>query len=161
MCPGVAAGATVGVGCIVGDAGVTAGAACVAGNSGAGRNRGYSTGASNCAHHFGRARAGTFAEQLILHDCVSHANRPLLLTVASGAAAALAAGDDNEGEPEGEVVCGIAVPAMGSGSFFGDKSPVAHPASAKTNKAAACLMTYIQQLFLFLYERMFPGFFFV
>src|SRR4029453_3450119 len=40
----------------------------------------YSTGASNCAHHLGRARAGTFAEQLILHDCVSHANRPLLLT---------------------------------------------------------------------------------
>jgi hypothetical protein len=64
----------------------------------------YSTGASNCAHHFGRARAGTFAEQLILHDCVSHANRPLLLTVASGAAAALAAGDDNEGGPEGAAI---------------------------------------------------------
>src|SRR5262245_29003765 len=66
----------------------------------------YSTGVSNCAHHFGRTRAGTFAEQLILHDCVSHANRPLLFTVAFGAAAALAAGDDNEGGPEGEVICG-------------------------------------------------------
>src|SRR5262245_49329992 len=77
----------------------------------------YSTGASNCAHHFGRARAGTFAEQLILHDCVSHANRPLLLTVASGAAAALAAGDDNEGEPEGAAICGPTGPATGGGSF--------------------------------------------
>jgi hypothetical protein len=105
-------------------------------------NPNYSTGASNCAHHFGRARAGTFAEQLILHDCVSHANRPLLLTVASGAAAALAAGDDNEGGPEGEGICGSVGPATGWGSFLGDKSPVAHPASAKTSKAAACLMTF-------------------
>ena len=106
-------------------------------------NPNYSTGASNCAHHFGRARAGTFAEQLILHDCVSHANRPLLLTVASGAAAALAAGDDNEGGAEGDAVCGVGGPAAGCDSVLGDKSPVAHPASAKTSKAAACLMTFI------------------
>jgi|SoiMethySBSTD1v2_1073268.scaffolds.fasta_scaffold1164739_2 hypothetical protein len=101
----------------------------------------YSTGASNCAHHFGRARAGTFAEQLILHDCVSHANRPLLLTVASGAAAALAAGDDNEGGPEGAAICGPTGPATGGGSFL-DKSPVAHPASNKTSNAGTFLMTF-------------------
>src|SRR5262245_2233894 len=82
----------------------------------------YSTGASNCAHHFGRARAGTFAEQLILHDCVSHASRPLLVTVASGAAAALAAGDDNEGGPEGEAICGAGGPATRFGSFLRDMS---------------------------------------
>jgi hypothetical protein len=102
----------------------------------------YSTGASNCAHHFGRARAGTFAEQLILHDCVSHANRPLLLSAASGAAAALAAGDDNEGGPEGAAICGPTGPATGGGSFL-DKSPVAHPASNKTSNAATFLMTFI------------------
>jgi hypothetical protein len=106
-------------------------------------NPSHSTGASNCAHHFGRARAGTFAEQLILQDCVSHANRPLLLTAASGAAAALAAGDDNEGGPEEEPICGAAGPATGFGSILGDKLPVAHPASAKTSKAAACFMTFI------------------
>jgi len=106
-------------------------------------NPNYSTGVSNCAHHFGRARAGTFAEQLILHDCVSHANRPLLFTVASGAAAALAAGDDNEGGPEGEAICGPAGAVTRLDSFLGDKSPVAHPASAKTSKAAAYLMTFI------------------
>jgi len=106
-------------------------------------NSSHSTGASNCAHHFGRARAGTFAEQLILQDCVSHASRPLLLTVASGAAAALAAGDDNEGGAEGEPVCGVGCPAAGCDSVLGDKSPFAHPASANTSKAAACFMTFI------------------
>src|SRR5262245_32074503 len=89
------------------------------------KNPSHSTGASNCAHHFGRARAGTFAEQLILQDCVSHGNRPLLLTVASGAAAALAAGDDNEGGAEDEPVCGVGCPAAGCDSVLGDKSPVA------------------------------------
>jgi hypothetical protein len=148
MWPGVAVGATVGVVCIAAAAGVTAGAACAAGNCVSTGKPRYSTGASNCAHHFGRALAGTFAEQLILHDCVSHANRPPLLTAASGAAAALAAGDDNDGGPEGDAVCGAAGPTMGSGSFFEDKLPVAHPASAKRSKAAACLMTCIQQLFL-------------
>jgi len=77
---------------------------------------------------------------LILHDCVSQASRPLLLTVASGAAAALAAGDDNAGGL-GDAVCGAADPATGFGSFLKGALSVAHPVSAKTSKAAACLMT--------------------
>jgi hypothetical protein len=106
-------------------------------------NPNYSTGVSNCAHHFGRARAGTFAEQLILHDCVSHANRPLLFTVASGAAAALAAGDDNEGGAEAEPICDAAGAVTGFGSFLGDTSLDAHPASAKASKTTAYLMPFI------------------
>jgi len=110
----------------------------------------YSTGSSNCAHHFGLKRGATFGEQLILHDCVSHGSLPLLLTVASGAAAALAAGEDNEGAPGVGAVCGAT--ATGRGSFF-DKSPVAHPVSAKTSKAAACLMIpYLIIFFGFLCE---------
>ena len=98
----------------------------------------HSTGSSNCAHHFGLKRGVTFGEQLILHDCVSHGSLPLLLTVASGAAAALAAGEDNEG---GVGVVGGAT-ATDCGSFF-DRFPVAHPPSAKISKAAAGRMILI------------------
>ena len=79
----------------------------------------YSTGASKFAHHFGRARAGTLAEQLILHDWVSHGSKPLPLTDASGVAAALAAGEDKEGVlgtaelTGGEVACGATGSATG------------------------------------------------
>jgi len=102
----------------------------------------YSTGSSNCAHHFGLKRGATFGEQLILHDCVSHGSRPLLPTVALGAAAAFAAGEDNEGAAVG----GATGPAS-CGSFL-DELPVAHPASAKTSKAAAGLMIFILIIFL-------------
>jgi len=104
----------------------------------------YSVGASKFAHHFGRARAGTFDEQLILHDCVSHGSKPLLLADASGVAAALAAGEDNEGGfgtaelTGGEVVCG-ATGCVTDGSFRDDRS-IAHPASAKERKAATGLI---------------------
>ena len=101
----------------------------------------YSAGASKFAHHFGRARAGTLAEQLTLHDCVSHGSSPLLLAVASGVAAALAAGEDNGGAADGAVeltgggaVCGT-TGSTPCGSFRGKRSPVAHPASAKTRQA--------------------------
>jgi len=105
----------------------------------------YSTGASKFAHHFGRARAGTLAEQLILHDWVSQGSKPLPLTVASGAAAALAAGEDNEGGLGteeligGGTVCGVIGSATGR-SFRGKRSPVVQPASAKIRKAAISLM---------------------
>jgi len=82
----------------------------------------------------GLKRGATFGEQLILHDCVSHGSLPLLLTVASGAAAALAAGDDNEGAAGVGAVSGAT--ATDGGSFF-DTFPVAHPPSAKISKAAA------------------------
>ena len=81
----------------------------------------------------GLKRGATFGEQLILHDCVSHGSLPLLLTVASGAAAALAAGDDNEAAGVGTV---SGATATDGGSFF-DTFPVAHPPSAKISKAAA------------------------
>ena len=107
----------------------------------------YSTGASKFAHHFGRACAGTFAEQLILQDWVSHGSKPLPLRVASGAAAALAAGDDNEGLGAEELTGGVAVcGATGcatGGSFRGKGSPVAHPASAKIRKVATGLITLL------------------
>src|SRR5262249_42896440 len=106
----------------------------------------YSVGASKLAHHFGRARAGTFEEQLILHDWVSQGSKPLLLTDASGVAAALAAGEDNEGGPGAvELTAGAAASGatVGAGeSFRGNRSPVAHPASAKTRKAAISLMNF-------------------
>jgi len=101
--------------------------------------RNYSTGSSNCAHHFGLKRGATFGEQLILHDCVSHGSRPLLLTVELGGAAAFAAGEDNEGALGGAAVIGATGPAC-CGSFL---LPVAHPVSAKTSKAAAGLMIFI------------------
>ena len=105
----------------------------------------YSTGASKFAHHLGRARAGTLAEQLILHDWVSHGSKPLPLRVASGAAAALAAGDDNEGVGAEELTGGVAVcgaTGCAAGVSFRRKgSPVAHPASAKTRTIAIGLIT--------------------
>ena len=101
----------------------------------------HSTGSSNCAHHFGLKRGATFGEQLILHDCVSHGSLPLLLTVASGAAAALAAGEDNEGALGVGAVRGAT--ATDCGSFF-DRFPVAHPPSAKISKAAAGRMIFIR-----------------
>ena len=101
----------------------------------------HSTGSSNCAHHFGLKRGATFGAQLILHDCVSHGSLPLLLTVASGAAAALAAGEDNEGAA-GVGAVGGATPTD-CGSFF-DRFPVAHPPSTKISKAAAGRMILIR-----------------
>ena len=80
---------------------------------------------------------------MILHDCVSHGSRPLLLTVAFGAAAAFAAGEDNEGALGGAAVGGATGPAC-CGSFL---LPVAHPVSAKTSKAAAGFMIYILIIF--------------
>jgi hypothetical protein len=76
-----------------------------------------------------------------LHDCVSHGSLPLLFTVASGAAAALAAGEDNEGAPGVGAVGGAT--ATDCGSFF-DRFPVAHPASAKISKATAGRMIFIR-----------------
>lgn len=92
------------------------------------------------AHHFGRALAGTFDEQLILHDWVSQGSKPPLLTVASGVAAALAAGEDNEGAPGAVGLIGGEAGracSRAGGSFRGNRSPVAHPASAKIRKAIA------------------------
>jgi hypothetical protein len=105
----------------------------------------YSTGRSNFEHHFGRARAGTFEEQLILHDWVSHGIKPLLLTVTSGAAAALAAGEDNEGGLgaveliAGGPLCGTTGSGTG-GSLRDNKLPVAHPPSAKIRITATSLI---------------------
>jgi hypothetical protein len=103
-----------------------------------------STGCSNFEHQVGRARAGTLAEQLILHDCVVHGSRPLLLAAASGAAAARAAGDDNKGGPGEGAVCGATGPVLECGSFLKNESLVAHPASVKTSKAAAGLIVIIR-----------------
>ena len=69
----------------------------------------YSAGASKFAHHLGLARAGTFAEQLILQDCVSHGSKPVPPRIESGAAAAFAAGDDNAGLVGGEELAGGAL----------------------------------------------------
>ena len=105
----------------------------------------YSTGRSNFEHHFGRARAGTFEEQLILHDWVSHGIRPVLLTVPSGGAAALAAGEDNEGGlgavelTAGGLVCAATGSGTG-GSLWGNRLPVAHPPSAKIRNTASSLI---------------------
>jgi len=93
-------------------------------------------------HHFGRARAGTFELQLILHDWVSHGSRPPLPTVASGIAAALAAGEDKEGGLTGGAVL-WRVGGSGGSSCLEDRLPAAHPASTKTSKAAANLMILI------------------
>jgi len=54
----------------------------------------YSAGSLKRAHHFGLNRAATFGEQLILQDAVTQSNKPSLLPVVSGGAAAIAAGED-------------------------------------------------------------------
>jgi hypothetical protein len=82
-----------------------------------------------------------------LHDWVSHGIKPLLLTVPSGPAAALAAGEDNEGglgavELIAGPVCGTT--ASGTrGSLRGNRLPVAHPLSAKIRNTATNLINSV------------------
>ena len=78
-----------------------------------------------------------------MHDWVSHGIKPLLLTVTSGAAAALAAGEDNEGGlgelTAGGPVCGTTGSGT-DGSLRGNRLPVAHPPSAKIRNTATSLI---------------------
>ncbi len=76
-----------------------------------------------------------------MHDWVSHGIKPLLLTVTSGAAAALAAGEDNEeGLGAVELTAGGSVCGMTGGSLRGNRLPVAHPPSAKIRNTATSLI---------------------
>ena len=76
---------------------------------------------------------------------MSHGIKPLLLTVTSGPAAALAAGEDNEGGlgavelTAGGPVCGTTGPGAG-GSLRGNRLPVAHPPSTKIRITATSLI---------------------
>ena len=80
-----------------------------------------------------------------MHDWVSHGIKPLLLTVTSGPAAALAAGEDNEGGlgavelTAGGPVCGTTGSGT-DGSLRGNRLPVAHPPSAKIRNTATSLI---------------------
>ena len=79
-----------------------------------------------------------------MHDWVSHGIKPLLLTVTSGPAAALAAGEDNEGGLGAvELIAGPVCGTTGSGtdgSLRDNKLPVAHPPSAKIRITATSLI---------------------